>query len=59
MNASYDCSVKQWRNVVLQQLCESLDDEAGFLKCIQDALVLHSESGCTSAVKVNMFMITV
>lgn len=51
MNASYDCSVKQRRNIVLQQICESLDDEAGLVKCIRDALVLHSEKGCTSAVK--------
>lgn len=51
-NASHDCSVKDWRKVVLEQMYQSLNEtEGGLQDCIRDALVFHQEGSCTSSIK--------
>ncbi|CAA2969669.1 PHD finger EHD3 isoform X1 [Olea europaea subsp. europaea] len=48
---SYDCSLKQQRNYVLEQICQSLESEGGLKKCIQNALLFHPGSGSLSTLK--------
>ncbi|CAI9763993.1 unnamed protein product [Fraxinus pennsylvanica] len=48
---SNDCSLKQQRNYVLEQICQTLDSEGGLKKCIQNALLFHPGSGSRSTIK--------
>ncbi|CAK9138488.1 unnamed protein product [Ilex paraguariensis] len=52
MNGSKDSSLKQWRNIVLEQMCQQISgSEGGLQECIRDALIFHPENGCTNADK--------
>ncbi|KAL2467804.1 PHD finger protein EHD3-like [Forsythia ovata] len=48
---SNDFSLKQQRNFVLGQICQSLESEGGLKKCIQNALLFHPGSGSRSTLK--------
>ena len=53
MNGSDDCSQRHCRNVVLEQIYQSLsDDEGGIQGCIREALVTNREIDCMITVKV-------
>ncbi|XP_051139203.1 PHD finger protein EHD3 isoform X2 [Andrographis paniculata] len=43
-NSSDDCSLKSQRNVVLEQICQSIEIECSLKKRIQDALAFHPGS---------------
>ncbi|KAH6778708.1 hypothetical protein C2S52_000137 [Perilla frutescens var. hirtella] len=47
---SNDCSLKHKRNIILEQMCQSLDC-GGLKKCIQGALVFPAGSGSRTTVK--------
>ncbi|PIN16483.1 Histone acetyltransferase [Handroanthus impetiginosus] len=49
--SSNDCSLKHQRNIVLEQICHSLQSEGGLKKCIKDALAFHPGTGCKTTVK--------
>ncbi|KAG8389775.1 hypothetical protein BUALT_Bualt01G0013600 [Buddleja alternifolia] len=49
--SSDDRSLNHQRNIILEQICQSLDSEGGLRKCIQDALVFHPGSGSRTTVK--------
>ncbi|XP_030933927.1 PHD finger protein EHD3-like isoform X1 [Quercus lobata] len=52
MNGSDDCSQRHCRNVVLEQIYQSLsDDEGGIQRCIREALVTNREIDCMMTVK--------
>lgn len=54
-NVSHECSVKDWRKVVLEQMYQSLSEtEGGLQDCIRDALVFNHERSCTSSIKVHV-----
>ncbi|KAK6115604.1 hypothetical protein DH2020_007873 [Rehmannia glutinosa] len=48
---SNDCSLKHQRNIILEQISQSLDNEGGLNKCIRNALVFHPGSGSRTSVK--------
>lgn len=50
-DSSNDCSLKHKRNIILEQICQSLDS-GGLKKCIQSALVFPPGSGSGATVKV-------
>ncbi|KAK4433724.1 PHD finger protein EHD3 [Sesamum alatum] len=49
--SSSDCSLKHQRNVILEQIYQSLDSEGGLVKCIQNALLFHPGSSSRTAIK--------
>uniref|UniRef100_A0A5B7BWU8 Uncharacterized protein n=1 Tax=Davidia involucrata TaxID=16924 RepID=A0A5B7BWU8_DAVIN len=52
MNGSDNCQLKHWRNILLENIYQSLGESGGgILGCIREALLFHSESSCTTAVK--------
>lgn len=51
-NASNNCSLKHPRDIILEQICQSLEGEDGLRRCIQDAIVFHPEIDSRSDVKV-------
>lgn len=50
--SSSDCSLKRDRNIILENIFQSLDNEGGLKKCIQSALVFQPGSGNGFTVKV-------
>ncbi|XP_011074808.1 PHD finger protein EHD3 isoform X1 [Sesamum indicum] len=46
-----DCSLKHQRNIILEQIYQSLDSEGGLVKCIQNALLFHPGSSSRTTVK--------
>ncbi|KAI3460549.1 hypothetical protein Pfo_017212 [Paulownia fortunei] len=48
---SNGCSLKHQRNIILEQICQSLDSEGGLKKCIQNALVFDPGSGSRTTIK--------
>lgn len=53
---SYDCSLKHKRDIILDQICQSLDS-GGLKKCIQSALVSPTGSGSGATSKVYFFFL--
>ncbi|KAK4429605.1 PHD finger protein EHD3 [Sesamum alatum] len=53
--ASSDCSLQHQRNIVLEQLCQSLEGQGGLKKCIQDALAFDLGSSSRSTVKESVY----
>ncbi|KAG8378212.1 hypothetical protein BUALT_Bualt08G0114300 [Buddleja alternifolia] len=49
--ASNDCSLNHQRNIVLDEVFQSLESEGGLRKCIQDALSFHPGSRSRTTVK--------
>ncbi|KAL0323307.1 UNVERIFIED_CONTAM: Lysine-specific demethylase 5C [Sesamum angustifolium] len=49
--SSSDCSLKHQRNIILEQIYQSLDSEGGLVKCIQNALLFHPGSSSRTTVK--------
>lgn len=49
-DSSNDCSLKHKRNIILEQICQSLDS-GGLKKCIQSALVFPPGSSSRTTVK--------
>ncbi|KAL0326119.1 UNVERIFIED_CONTAM: hypothetical protein Sradi_5181200 [Sesamum radiatum] len=50
--ASSDCSLQHQRNIVLEQLCQSLEGQGGLKRCIQDALAFDLGSCSRTTAKV-------
>lgn len=58
LNGSDDSSVKHWRKIVLEQIYHSLiASEGGLKQCIRDALEFHPQSSCTTAIRVQFFLL--
>lgn len=53
-DSSNDCSLKHKRNIILEQIGQSLDS-SGLKKCIQSALVFPPGSGSGNTVKVYIY----
>lgn len=53
-NLTHDCSFKDWRKVVLEQMYQSLctETQGALQDCIRDALVFNHQTGCTTSIKV-------
>ncbi|KAL0391770.1 UNVERIFIED_CONTAM: PHD finger protein EHD3 [Sesamum radiatum] len=49
--SSSDCSLKHQRNIILEQIYQSLDSEGGLVRCIQNALLFHPGSSSRTTVK--------
>lgn len=56
MISSNDCSLKHKRNIILEQICQSLDSEGGLKTCIQNALVFQPGSGSGTTFKVCSYL---
>ncbi|WOG92434.1 hypothetical protein DCAR_0311701 [Daucus carota subsp. sativus] len=52
-NLTHDCSFKDWRKVVLEQMYQSLctETQGALQDCIRDALVFNHQTGCTTSIK--------
>ncbi|XP_011102106.1 PHD finger protein EHD3 isoform X1 [Sesamum indicum] len=53
--ASSGCSLKHQRNIVLEQLCQSLEGQGGLRRCIQDALAFDLGSCSRTTVKESVY----
>ncbi|KAL3840052.1 hypothetical protein ACJIZ3_024643 [Penstemon smallii] len=53
--ASNDCSLKHQRNIVLEQMCQSLESESGLVKCIQNVIAFHPGSCSGTTIKESVY----
>ncbi|KAL0314369.1 UNVERIFIED_CONTAM: PHD finger protein EHD3 [Sesamum angustifolium] len=53
--ASSECSLQHQRNIVLEQLCQSLEGQGGLKRCIQDALAFDLGSCSRTTAKESVY----